>query len=427
MYPILPIRGKERLHEIPEFPRTLPVRPARGIKRYEDHLDYHRYARIRRDRQEEESPGKPAGRMSFPYAKEAEIDSAAQFARAVASVLTAAAGLKIILEDFRGTGGGSILLKRSVRSSAPEAVTAEALHGAELQTFRVAVRRLASSQLIRTAYYTPNAPTTVEPGFNRLRLVTGGMSRELDLLILSGDTHRTVLTRLRNSWNENITGIRAYLETDSGTGRLRLGLEGSSPGSAHAFVLEDLVGNTAGATGLRVLDRAASDAEIRIDDGDPIVHPSNRIHLAREKLLLHLHGISQEPATLTVEPDTAAIAAKLGLLSANVLHLKSELDQAAEYINPAFVNYLDYDTAGDRLTEMARMLYEHYPEVVNQLSAPDGIPAGLSRLVSRMEQAPAEMLLNRGHTRYKRYANYLASLDWYSQLPSQGLLLNRFL
>jgi flagellar hook-associated protein 2 len=428
MYPILPIHGTERFLKRADLPHNLPVRPARGIKRYEEHLDYHRYTQAKRAKQyeEEENGKKPLSERSFPYAKEAEIESAAEFARAVAAVLTAAARLKLILEDFRETGRGSILQKRTVRSSAPGTVTASAFHHAVPQTLRITVRRLAAAQLNRTAFYTPNAPTTVEPGFNRIRMETGGNSRFIDLLVLSGDTHKTVLTRLRNVWNESITGIRAALESDPDTGRLRLALEGTVPGSAHAFLLEDSAGNTAATTGLLVKDRAASDAEIRVGHGAWTTHPGNRILLAQDKLQLHLHSSAMEPAILTIEPDTVSMALKLQELSDHIRMLKSQLEAAADYINPVFTRSLDHADAGDRMLEMAHMLNEQYPQVVEQLTASDGILARLQHLLAHMEGSPAEELLNRGHTRYKRYANYLSSLDWYSQLPSQGLLLNRF-
>lgn len=429
MYPILPIRGSARYVEQAGFPRTLPVRPVRGIKRYAEHLDYQRDNLLRRSRQQEEHGGDgkaPHRDFAFPYAKEAEVDSAADFAKAVAGVLTAAAGLKRVLVEFHEPGG-SVLQKRTVLSSAPEAVAAQALPGALPGTCRITVRRLASAQLNRTAYYAPNAPTTVEYGFNRLRLRYGEESRELEMLVLSGDTHRSVLTRLRNIWNEQGAGVRAALETDSGTGRLRLALEGASTGASHAFALEDMAGNLATVTGLLVTDRTASDAELRVGSGPWLAFPGNRIRLTREGLDLELLG-ELPPGTveLTVKPDTDAISAKMRELSSRIRILKSKLDEAPDYINPALARSLGDGNPEETLERLADQVSDHYQETVEQLTAPGGIPARLRLLLARVEGSPAEELLNRGHTRYKRYANYMASLDWYSQLPSRGLLLNRF-
>lgn len=407
----------------------LPIRPVRGMKRYEEHLDFYRFTLAKKLVKERSmaSGEKGAGKEpSFPYAREAEIDSAEQFAKAVAAMLMAAAALKSIVEELGGQSSASLLERRIVQSSEPDAVKARAEPGAPIGGCTIQVRQLAAAQLNRTAYFAPDAPTTAEYGRSRVRFVSGDKTLETEWFISAPDTHRSVLARFRSGWNDAQTGVRAALETDPATGRIRLVLEGQRTGAAGAFFLQDLTGNLASATGLLVKDRLAADAQYRVNGGSWSVSGENRISLPEARLHLELLQLPAEPVVLSVLPDISLIQNRLRDLDRAMDGLEQELAQSAEYINPVFAATLGHIRAGYQPAAFAALITIHFGEATSSLLGENGLIARLRRFLARMEAGPAEDLLNRGNSRYKRYANYLSSLEWYSQLPSQGLLMNRF-
>lgn len=405
-----------------------PIRRVRGIKNYEEHIDFYKFTQTKKVRREQPSSSPSFHQeQHFPYAKEAEVDSAEEFAKAVVAMLGAAARLKALLEEMGSTGGSSVLERRLVRSSDERCITGEAEPGAPVGVHTVHVRRLAASQLNRTAYFAPRSPTTIDKGQNRLRITADSYSRELEWFMLPEDTHQSALTRVKNIWNESGLPVKARLETDTATGRLRLTLESRETGASHAFFLQDLKGNTATATGLLVRDQVAADAHYRVNGERWNQSPVNRIADPEHKLVMNLSALPPAAVQLSVLPDYDLIRHKLNRLTAAFGQLEQELSASASYLDPLFYRILS------RLKEQflpeltADYLSYDLDLLLPRLTGKEGLVQLLSRFITRMESGPAEQLLNRSNSLYKRYANYLSSLEWYSQLPAQGLLLNRFL
>jgi flagellar hook-associated protein 2 len=405
----------------------LPIRPVRRLKSYEEHLDFYRYSTAAVTRRAQ-SPYAHMRRKaaSFPYAKEADIEAAERFAVALAMVLAAAATLKGLAEQLADPAASQALNRRAVKNGNPEAVQVKAESGAPVADYTLEIKRLAAPQISRTAFFAPDAPTTIRHGINRLVLATRHENKELQWLSGESMSHKTALTWLKNSINAADRKIRASLEKDPETGRIRLVLEAAASGADGAFFLQDLEGNMASATGLLIKDQTAADAQFRINGGDWQYVSDNHIILPALGLQLQLLSAAAGDAVFTVAPDWEHIREKLLQLNAAMDVLEQRLAQSADYLNPRFHRELL------RLRETFPPEEElrdsgHLAEIAALLTGGHGLIPGLSALIREMESVPAEELLNRDNSRYKRYANYLASREWYSQLPHQGLLLNRFL
>lgn len=404
----------------------LPIRPVRRLKSYEEHLDFYRYSSAAVTRRAQ-SPYAHMRRKaaSFPYAKEADIEAAERFAVALVMVLAAAATLKGLAEQLADPAASQALNRRAVDNGSPDAVQVKAEPGAPVADYTLDIKRLAAPQISRTAFFTPDAPTTIRHGLNRLVLATRQENRELQWLSGEDMTHKTALTWLKNSINAVSDKVRASLEKDPETGRIRLVLMAAANGADGAFFLQDLEGNMASATGLLIKDQTAADAQFRINGEDWQFVPDNRVMLPGLGLQLHLLAVTGGPAVFTVSPDWEHIREKLLQLNAAMDVLEERLVQSADYLNPRFHRELlrlrETFPADEELRDSG-----HLAEIAALLTGEHGLVPALLALIRDMESVPAEELLNRDNSRYKRYANYLASREWYSQLPHQGLLLNRF-
>lgn len=404
----------------------LPIRPVRRLKSYEEHLDFYRYSTAATARRSQ-SPYAHMRRKaaSFPYAKEADIEAAERFAVALAMILAAAATLRGLAEQLADPAASQALNRRAVNNGNPEAVHVKAEPGAPVAEYTLEIRRLAAPQISRTAFFAPDAPTTIRHGINRLVLAARQGNKELEWLSGEGMSHKAALTWLKNSINTASDTVRASLEKDPETGRIRLVLEAAASGADGAFFLQDLEGNMASATGLLIKDQTAADAQFRINGGDWQYGSDNRVILPALGLQLQLLSASSGPLSFTVSPDWDHIREKLLQLYGAMDVLEQRLAQSADDLNPRFSRELF------RLRETFPPEEElrdsmHLADIAALLTAGHGLIPGLLALIREMESVPAEELLNRDNSRYKRYANYLASREWYSQLPHQGLLLNRF-
>ncbi len=406
----------------------LPIRPVRRLQSYEEHLDFYRYSATAITRRAQ-SPYAHMRRKaaSFPYAKEADIEAAERFAVALAMVLAGSATLKGLAEQLADPTASQALNRRAVENGNPEAVHVKAEPGAPVAEYTLEIRRLAAPQISRTAYFTPDAPTTIRHGLNRLVLATRQDNKELQWLSGENMSHKTALTWLKNSINAADRKVRASLEKDPETGRIRLVLEAAASGADGAFFLQDLEGNMASATGLLIKDQTAADAQFRINGGDWQFVSDNRVILLPALgLQLQLLSATTSPAVFSVAPDWDHIREKLLQLNTAMDVLEQRLAQSADYLNPRFHRELlrlrETFPREEELRDSGQLA-----ELAALLTGGHGLIPGLLALIREMESVPAEELLNRDNSRYKRYANYLASREWYSQLPHQGLLLNRFL
>lgn len=405
----------------------LPIRPVRRLKSYEEHLDFYRYSTAAAARRSQSPyPHMRRKAASFPYAKEADIEAAERFAVALAMVLAAAASLRGLAEQLADPAASQALSRRTVDNSNPEAFHVKAEPGAPVGDYTLEIRRLAAPQISRTAFFAPDAPTTIRHGVNRLVLAARQGNKELEWLSGEGMSHKAALTWLKNTLNSDSGTVRASLEKDPETGRIRLVLEAAASGADGAFFLQDLEGNMAAATGLLIKDQTAADAQFRINGQNWMFAADNRIPLPALGLQLQLLSATSGPLAFTVSPDWDHIREKLLQLNGAMDVLEQRLAQSADDLNPRF------HREWLRLRETFPLEEElrdssHLAEIVVLLTGEHGLVHGLLSLIREMESVPAEELLNRDNSRFKRYANYLASREWYSQLPHQGLLLNRFL
>ena len=77
-------------------------------------------------------------------------------------------------------------------------------------------------------------------------------------------------------------------------------------------------------------------------------------------------------------------------------------------------------------TKLKNNINSHFDQVSRSINSSNGIASALSKVTDRLQSSPAEALLNQNNSEYKQYNNYQASLQFYTQLPTTGLLVNNF-
>ncbi|MBO9610569.1 MAG: hypothetical protein J7639_31740 [Paenibacillaceae bacterium] len=375
-----------------------------------------------------------------PFTRQHAPSYAANAAQSIAAILSAAKALDSAAAPLKPDAAVSTFAKREVTSSDPLAVTATARDGAERRTIRLQVEQTAVAQRNSGASFVKLGPTSLLAGPNRFTVErNGGSTVTIECFIREGDTHEQALTRMKRAINAAKSGINAVIRTDD-TDRIRLAVAAEATGTGQAFRLRDESGNAVGTTGIAAVDALAANARYRLDGGGPITTESNEIALEQGEIVALLVVPTSGPVTLQVRSAHATIVQDIVALGAAYNQLAVAF-AAAEGIAAPQLNRMLAQTLDAGALEPLGLIPRsdgsldadrgklHAAAVgrVAELERTIGAWAGkLSRIALRLLASTGEALLDRGNAEYRRYVNYRPSMSLYSQLPFDGILLNRF-
>jgi flagellar hook-associated protein 2 len=193
-------------------------------------------------------------------------------------------------------------------SSVAEALTATASGTAAPGQYDIVVKTLATSQKLQSQGYASRLDTV---GSGTMSITVGGETKSLTLVGV------TTLEGLAGLINDNFEGVSAsVLNTGSGTEPFRLVVNGAAAGSANAFTL-DLSGLAGGVLPVMTTRETASDATLTVDGIDVVATSNTPSDIISGLTLNLLKADETKTITVSVERDTAGIAAKVkGLVDA---------------------------------------------------------------------------------------------------------------
>lgn len=382
-----------------------------------------------------DKPPMPAHYSLVRYANRLYAESAA---RGIAAILSSAHILSSAAAPLKPDSPASTFAKREVVSSEPLAVKATATNGAERKTVRLQIEQVAAAQRNSGASFVLYGPTSLQSGMNRFHLDSNGFSAQVAFYVRETDTHEQALSRMKTAINEANAGVRAVLLHDE-NGSVRLAVSALETGTAHAFALADESGNAVAATGIAAVDTFAANAMYRVDGGAPITSESNEITLERGEITAVLKRTTQQTVMLQVRSVQAEIVAGVVSLVAAHNRLAEAFDHAEGIALPLLKRSVTQPLDGAALEQIGITARSDGRFELNESKLAAAVAsrgteaeraigqlAGkLERAAARLAAMPAETMLDRGNAEYRRFVNYRESMTVYSQLPFDGILLNR--
>lgn len=421
------------------------LQPLKGISppdaagSYQNYSTLFSYSASRADSDSHHSrmPGK------YQFALYANMLYAETAARGIAGILSSARKLQDAAERLRTDHPASAFASREAVSSDRSALRATAANGAERSSFRLQVDAVAAAQRNSGASFVRSGPTALAYGTHQLAIATNGHITNVRYDIRSTDTHEQALTRIKNAINASDSGVTAGIATDA-DGRIRLELTARETGTEHAFSIHDTNGNAVAVTGIDSIDRHAANAIYRIDGGAPVISQSNDVRLRDGDVNATLLRATASPATVQVKYAQADIAEKVKSLVNGYNDLIETTSEAGRFLNPSVMRGISQAFGGlqlDRVgisrnkdgtlaldeSKLQDSIASRGPEVERTIGGSGGLAARLDKLAERLAASPAEALLDRRSAEYRRFANYRETLELYTQLPQDGMLLNRFM
>lgn len=389
---------------------------------------------------------KSSDELNKPYSFKFSTYSSSLFsdkvAGSLAKLITSANQLHASADSFRSTGT-ALLNNRVVSSSDNTSVSATADKGTDLKAVEVSVQSIATAQTNSGAAFNAISPTALQAGAQLFALTSGNKTTQISFNANATDTHQTVLTKMKDAITTSDSGISAKVIKDPFSGNLHLELTSKETGTANSFSIADVAGSAVTSTGIQSITTAAANAAYRLNGGSLRASGSNQIQLDNGNITATLLKPTIGSVTLTSQPDSDAIVKQTKQLVKDYNALQAQISDESSYINPAvkrnLVNALksnDLDTLGiSKRTDGALALDEvklntninsHFDQVSRSLNGSTGIATALTKATDRLRNSPAEALLNQNNSEYKQYNNYQATLQFYTQLPKTGLLLNHF-
>jgi flagellar capping protein FliD len=386
-----------------------------------------------------EGPSKP---YNFPFYRYASSLFSSTAASGLATILSAANKLNSSIESFRNSGA-ALLNNRLVSSSDNASVTATAVKGAELHSVNVNVQSVATSQINSGAAFNASSPTTLLTGTQKFTITMGNKTTNVSFFANATDNHQMALNKIKDAINASDSGVSANVVKDSVSSKIHLELSSNETGTNHSFALADVSGSAVSSTGSQSVTTAASNAIYSVDGGTLQTSNSNQIQLDNGKITATLLKPTTSSVTLTLKPDSDAIVKQTKQLVKDYNALQAQISDESGYLNPAVkrnlqnaLNSNDLDTLGISKqsngtltldeTKLKNNISSHFDQVSHIIIGSSGIASSLTKATDRMQSSPAEALLNQNNSDYKRYNNYQSTLQFYSQLPTSGLLLNNF-
>lgn len=193
-------------------------------------------------------------------------------------------------------------------SSVTDALTATASGTAAPGQYDIVVKTLATSQKMQSQAYASKLDNV---GAGTISVTMGGETKSLELVGV------TTLEGLAGLINDNFEGVSAaVINTGAATNPYILSVSGAEAGTANSFTL-DLSGLSGGVPPALTQTSAAADATLTVDDIDVVATSNTPNDIISGLTLNLLQADAGRHITVTVERDTAGIAAKVkGLVDA---------------------------------------------------------------------------------------------------------------
>ncbi|MDB5055296.1 MAG: hypothetical protein JWM44_3346 [Bacilli bacterium] len=363
-------------------------------------------------------------------------------ATGLAAILNSANQLNSTVASLRNVGTSSLLSNR-ISSSDPFSIKAVATKETNLPSTKISVQSLAAAQKNSGASFAAFSPTTFQSGKQQFSITMGNKTTQISFFSNNTDIYKTSLSKMRDAINASDSGVSAKLVTNPITSRIHLDITGNEPGTNHSFSLADTNGNAVGATKSNSVTASASDAAYRLDGGTQLTSSTNEIKLDHGNITVTLLKTTSQDVTLSPKPDANAIVKQTKQLVDDYNTLHAAITDQSGYLNSnvkknleSALNSYALDTLGiSKKSDGTLSLNENklkdsiqtnFDQVSQSLGGFNGIATKLSKATERLQASPSEALLNVNNSEYKRYSNYQFNQQFYSQLPTSGLLLNRF-
>jgi flagellar hook-associated protein 2 len=380
--------------------------------------------------------------ISFQFARYASSLFANTAASGLASILTASNQLHSSAEVLRNSGA-ALLNNRVVSSSDNASVTATADKGAKLHSVNVSVQAVAASQTNSGTSFNAASTTTFQTGIQKFSITLGNNTTHVSFFANATDTHQTSLGKMRDAIIASDSGVAAKIVKNPANSSIHLELSSKNTGISNSFNIADVTGSAVSSTGSQFVQSAAANASYTVNGGVQQTSSSNQIKLDQGKITATLLKPTSADVSLTTKPDADAIVKQTKQLVNDYNTLQARISDESGYLNPTVKRNLQntlHSNALDTLgitkqtngtltlddTKLKNNIDSQYDQVSRSLTGSNGIASVLSKAADRLKSSPADALLNQNNSEYKRYNNYQSTLQFYSQLPTTGLLLNNF-
>jgi flagellar hook-associated protein 2 len=412
------------------------VQSAQALQNYQMTTNWFTQTRNSKSSQELNKP------YSFKFSTYSSSLFSDKVAGSLAKIIASANQLHASADAFRNTGN-ALLNNRVVTSSDSTSVKATAVKGTDLNSTEVSVQTVATSQTNSGAAFHASSPTTLQTGTQKFAITMGNNTTNVSFFANATDTHQMTLDKIKNAINASDSGVSAKVIKDAVTSKLHIELASKETGTTHAFTIADVNGSAVSSTGIQSISTSASNATYRVNGGKLQTSNSNQIQLDNGKIIATLLKPTSSSVTLISKPDSDAIIKQTKQLVKDYNALQNQISDEASYINPSVKRNLqnalksnDLDTLGISKradgtltlddTKLKNNINSHFDQVSRSINGSTGIASALSKVTDRLKSSPAEALLNQNNSNYKQYNNYQATLQFYTQLPTTGLLLNNF-
>lgn len=196
------------------------------------------------------------------------------------------------------------LSSKKVASTNSNAITATAQMNASVKNYTVKVSQLATSQVNSGNELAAKSKTSIEAGFNAIKISSGATTRNVYFTINENDTNKSALDKIATAVNKSGAGVKASVETGKDDS-VYLKLEASKSGSKNAFSVTDLQGNAVAASGIEAADTKAQNAVYTVD-GRQYASSGNTVSLDNGKVQATLKAAGNTETELSVVPDTTS-------------------------------------------------------------------------------------------------------------------------
>jgi len=205
----------------------------------------------------------------------------------------------------------------------------------EEATYAFTVSQLAVAQATVGTALASTAANAFTAGTNTVRFTQDGTTTDVSFDVTAGDSNQTVLTSFANAINATTgLGVSASVVEDATAGTSQLVLQSKTTGTTNAFTVTSLTGNPVADAGVGSATTAAQDAAYT-QDGIAFTRDTNDFYLGTNASLhVQLLQTTITPVTLTVAPDTSAVASAVDSLVSDFNGARDFFAQFADVYGP---------------------------------------------------------------------------------------------